>query len=62
MVETLKSELVWRMVFLTWTEAKGAIGQYIDSFTTLSGVIRHWTSSAQPRSSDTLSYKLVAFH
>ena len=30
--KTLKSELVWRMVFLTRAEAEGAIGRYIDSF------------------------------
>jgi putative transposase len=30
--KTLKSELVWRTVFLTRTEAAGAIGGYIDRF------------------------------
>ena len=30
--KTLKSELVWRTVFLTRAEAAGAIGRYIDSF------------------------------
>ena len=30
--KTLKSDLVWRTVFLTRAEAKGAIGRYIDSF------------------------------
>ncbi|BDA82973.1 transposase (plasmid) [Aureimonas sp. SA4125] len=30
--KTLKSELVWRTVFQTRTEAKAAIGRYIDSF------------------------------
>ena len=30
--KTLKSELVWRTVFLTRAEAEDAIGRYIDSF------------------------------
>ena len=30
--KTLKSELVWRTVFLTRAQAAGAIGPYIDSF------------------------------
>lgn len=30
--ETLKSELVWRTVFESRTEAKEAIGRYIDGF------------------------------
>jgi len=30
--KTLKSELVWRTVFLTRSEAAGAIGGYIDRF------------------------------
>ena len=30
--KTLKSELVWRTVFLTRAEAQAAIGRYIDSF------------------------------
>ena len=39
--KTLKSELVWRTVFQTRAEAKGAIGRYIDGFTTPSDAIRH---------------------
>ncbi|SMD15198.1 Integrase core domain-containing protein [Fulvimarina manganoxydans] len=30
--KTLKSELVWRTVFQTRTEATAAIGRYIDGF------------------------------
>ena len=30
--KTLKSELVWRTVFLTRADAATAIGRYIDSF------------------------------
>jgi len=30
--KTLKSELVWRTVFQTRAEARGAIGRYIDGF------------------------------
>ncbi|MBB2162841.1 IS3 family transposase, partial [Gluconacetobacter sacchari] len=30
--KTLKSELVWRTIFLTRQDAENAIGRYIDSF------------------------------
>lgn len=39
--KTLKSELVWRTVFQTRAEAKGAIGRYIDGF--YNSVYRHST-------------------
>ena len=60
--KTLKSELVWRTVFLTRADAATAIGRYIDSF--YNPVRRHsaLTSSARPRSRDRPPSEPAALH
>ena len=60
--KTLKSELVWRTVFLTRAEAAASIGRSSTASTTPSDATRRWTSSARPRSRDRPLSKPTALH